>query len=59
MASYKDNLWKIEDHLQAAVDQIKEIQLSDHPDGSGDKLVALADKIIEVRHMLADMIFKA
>lgn len=59
MASYNDNLWKIEDHLQAAVDQIKETLLADHPDGSGDKLVAVSDKILEVRHMLADMIFKA
>lgn len=58
MSAYKDNLWKIEDHLQAAVDQIKETLLQEHPDGSGDKLVAVSDKIIEVRHMLADMIFK-
>lgn len=58
MNTYNENLWKIDDHLQADVDQIKETLLADHPDESGDKLVDISDKIIEVRHMISDIIFK-
>lgn len=56
---YKENLWKIENSLKAAEEQIKETLLADHPEGSGNRLVALSEKITEARHLLVDMISRA
>lgn len=54
--AYKDNLRKIEDNLQSAVDAIKAILLEDHPAGSGDKLVKATDEITKARHIILDLL---
>lgn len=58
MTPFKEHIWQIDGHLSAAMDQIKEALLQEHPEGSGDRLVAISNKITEARHLLVDMKFK-
>ena len=54
--SYKDNLQKIEDSLQSAIDHIKTTLTDEHPANSGDKLVEIADELTKARHKLIDLL---
>lgn len=58
-ASFTDNLWKIDDSLQAAMDRIKDTLLSEHPDASGDKLVEISNKLTELRHAIVGMRYES
>lgn len=58
MTPFKENVWKIDGHLSAAMDQIKQTLLEEHPAGSGDRLVAISNKITEARHLLVDFLYK-
>lgn len=53
---YRDNLQKIEDSLQSAIDHIKATLIAEHPANSGDKLVEIADELTKVRHKLIDLL---
>lgn len=54
--TYKNNLQKIEDNLQSAIDQIKATLIAEHPTNCGDKLVEIADDLTKVRHKLIDLL---
>ena len=54
--SYKENLQKIEDSLQSAIDHIKTTHTDEHPANSGDKLVEIADELTKARHKLIDLL---
>lgn len=54
--SYKENLQKIEDSLQSAIDHIKATLIDEHPTNSGDKLVEIADELTKTRHKLIDLL---
>ena len=56
--TYKDNLQKIEDSLQSAIDHIKATLIAEHPTNSGDKLVEIADELTKVRHKLIDLLYE-
>lgn len=58
MTPFKEHIWEIDGHLSAAMDQIKETLLQEHPAGSGDQLVAISNKITEARHLLVDWLYK-
>ena len=56
LMSYKENLQKIEDSLQGAIDHIKTTLTDEHPANSGDKLVEIADDLTKARHKLIDLL---
>lgn len=56
LMSYKENLQKIEDSLQSAIDHIKTTLTDEHPANSGDKLVEIADDLTKARHKLIDLL---
>lgn len=56
LMSYKENLQKIEDSLQSAIDHIKATLIDEHPTNSGDKLVEIADELTKTRHKLIDLL---
>lgn len=58
MTPFKEHIWQIDGYLDKAMDQIKETLLQEHPEGSGDRLVAISNKITEARHLLVEMKFK-
>ena len=53
---YRENLQKIEERLQDAADLIKATLIAEPPANSGDKLVEIADALVNARHKLIDLL---